>query len=56
MTQTLWGIGDVGFEAAIRDEAGRCWPADAKPRIDIVQADFPHNPLPPLEFLALIGR
>jgi 2-iminobutanoate/2-iminopropanoate deaminase len=55
VTQMVWGIGDPAFEADVRAECERPWPHSRSPRIDIMLANFPHSPLPRLEFFALLG-
>lgn len=55
VSQMVWGIGDPAFEADVRDACAGRWAADAMPRLDVMQADFPHSPLPRLEFFALLG-
>ena len=55
VTQMVWGIGDAAFEADVRAECERHWPSDRTPRLDVMQADFPHSPMPRLEFFALLG-
>jgi enamine deaminase RidA (YjgF/YER057c/UK114 family) len=55
VTQTTWGIGDVSFAKVVEEECVRYWPDSAtRPRLQILEADFPHSPLPRLEFLALL--
>jgi enamine deaminase RidA (YjgF/YER057c/UK114 family) len=55
ITQTTWGIGDPSFTPVIEEECARYWPDPAsRPRLQIIEADFPHSPLPRLEFLALL--
>jgi hypothetical protein len=54
--QLVWGIGDPAFEAHVREECARVWPAGSLPQVDVVQAPFTHSPLPRLEFIALLGR
>jgi enamine deaminase RidA (YjgF/YER057c/UK114 family) len=54
VTQLVWGIGDPAFETEVREECARHWRPDRLPRIHVMQADFPHSPLPRLEFIALV--
>jgi enamine deaminase RidA (YjgF/YER057c/UK114 family) len=56
VTQLVWGIGDPAFEADVLEECSKHWPPERMPRVDIIEAAFPHSPLPRLEFLALLGR
>ncbi len=54
VTQMVWGIGDPAFEPDVRAECAQRWPPEHLPRIDVMQAAFPHSPLPRLEFFALL--
>jgi hypothetical protein len=54
VTQTTWGIGDPAFAAVVTEECARAWPGEAAPQLQITEADFPHSPLPRVEFTALI--
>ena len=56
VTQLAWGIGDAAFEADVREEWARHLPAGGGPRIDVMQAPFPHSPLPRLEFTAVLKQ
>jgi enamine deaminase RidA (YjgF/YER057c/UK114 family) len=56
VTQLAWGIGDAAFESDVREECTRHWPAGGGPRIDVMQAPFPHSPLPRLEFIAVLRQ
>jgi enamine deaminase RidA (YjgF/YER057c/UK114 family) len=53
--QMTWGIGDAAFEVDVREECSRVWPSGSLPNVDVIQAPFPHSPLPRLEFTALLG-
>ena len=54
VTQLVWGIGDPAFEADVREECAEHWPPERMPRLDFMQAEFTHSPLPRLEFFALL--
>jgi enamine deaminase RidA (YjgF/YER057c/UK114 family) len=56
VTQLVWGIGDPRFEADVREESAGHWVQDRGPRVDVLEAAFPHSPLPRLEFIALLDR
>ena len=56
VTQMVWGIGDPAFEPDVRTECSQHWMPERTPRLDVMLADFPHSPLPRLEFFALLGR
>ncbi len=56
LTQMVWGIGDPAFEAPVREECATHWQPDRLPRLDVLQAGFPHSPLPRLEFFALLDQ
>jgi enamine deaminase RidA (YjgF/YER057c/UK114 family) len=46
VTQLVWGIGDPAFEADVLEECSQHWPPERMPRVDIIEAAFPHSPLP----------
>jgi enamine deaminase RidA (YjgF/YER057c/UK114 family) len=54
VTQTSWGIGDPGFAADVAQEVAAVWPEGRAPDTQIVEADFPHSPLPRVEFTAVL--
>jgi enamine deaminase RidA (YjgF/YER057c/UK114 family) len=54
VTQTTWGIGDPAFGSVVAEECAKAWPGESAPQLQIVEADFPHSPLPRVEFTALI--
>jgi 2-iminobutanoate/2-iminopropanoate deaminase len=55
LTQAVVGIGDAAYRSAVEREWRKLWPeGSSRPRLDVIQADFPHSPLPRLEFIALV--
>lgn len=54
VSQMVWGIGDAEFADAVQATTEKHWPSENRPRLDIVEADFPHSPLPRLEFFGLL--
>jgi hypothetical protein len=54
VTQTTWGIGDPAFEQDVEQEVSAVWPEGRAPDTQIVEADFPHSPLPRVEFTAVL--
>jgi 2-iminobutanoate/2-iminopropanoate deaminase len=53
VTQTTWGIGDPAYAVDIASAMQRAWPV-AGPDLRVIEADFPHSPLPRLEFIAVL--
>jgi hypothetical protein len=54
VTQMTWGIGDSAFAVDIATECQAAWSTEDTPQLTIVEADFPHSPLPRVEFTAVI--
>jgi enamine deaminase RidA (YjgF/YER057c/UK114 family) len=54
VTQMVWGIGEPAFEADVRAKCSKHWSGESMPRLEVMLADFPHSPLPRLEFIALL--
>ena len=55
LTQAVFGIGDLAYRYAVESEWRKLWPQGSRmPRLDVTLADFPHSPMPRLEFIALL--
>ena len=54
VSQLTWGIGESEYGAVVANECARAWPGESRPQVDVVEADFPHSPLPRVEFTALL--
>ena len=54
VTHTTWGIGDPAYGPVVADECVKAWLGESAPQLSIVEADFPHSPLPRVEFTALL--
>ena len=54
VTHMTWGIGDPAFAVDIATEYQAVWSGDDAPQLTIVEADFPHSPMPRVEFTALL--
>jgi len=54
VTQMTWGIGDPAFAVDIATECQAVWSGEDTPHLTIVEADFPHSPMPRVEFTAVL--
>ena len=52
VTHMTWGIGDPAFAVDIATECQAVWSGEYTPQLTIVEADFPHSPMPRVEFTA----
>jgi hypothetical protein len=51
-----WGIGDPEFAVDVIAECANLWPGEDTPQLTIIEADFPHSPLPRVEFTAVLRQ
>ena len=56
VTHMTWGIGNSDFAVDVLAECANVWPGEDAPQLTIVEADFPHSPLPRVEFTAVLKR
>ena len=54
VTQMTWGIGDPTFAVDIAAECQAVWSGEDTPHLTIIEADFPHSPMPRVEFTAVL--
>ena len=54
VTHLTWGIGDPAYGPVVAAECAKAWPGESAPQLSLVEADFPHSPLPRVEFTALL--
>ncbi len=54
VTHMTWGIGDPAFALDVATECHAVWPNEDSPQLTIIQADFPHSPMPRVEFTAVL--
>ena len=56
VTHMTWGIGNPAFAVDVATECQAVWPNEDTPHLTIVEADFPHSPMPRVEFTAVLPR
>jgi enamine deaminase RidA (YjgF/YER057c/UK114 family) len=54
VTHMTWGIGNPAFAVDVATECQAVWPNEDTPHLTIVEADFPHSPMPRVEFTAVL--
>jgi 2-iminobutanoate/2-iminopropanoate deaminase len=54
LTHMTWGIGNPDFALDVIAECANVWPGEDAPQLTIIEADFPHSPLPRVEFTAVL--
>jgi enamine deaminase RidA (YjgF/YER057c/UK114 family) len=54
VAQMTWGIGDPAFAVDVATECQAVWPNEDTPQLTIIEADFPHSPMPRVEFTAVL--
>ncbi len=54
VTHMTWGIGDPAFAVDVATECQAVWPNEDMPQLTIIEADFPHSPMPRVEFTAVL--